>query len=343
VLLENQIGDWKKICPHCHMQLPPKTANGELSSEVIAVIGPVSSGKSNFIGVLLKKLQERYAREVGFRMADQATFSFDERGVIRSWDVWQQRYGGIFDGGDVLAHNPPVQQEGANDIRIPLIFRLEFPRRLRHSLTRPLAPVSALDLFIFDAAGEDMDDAHVMEWWYPYILAAQGIIFLIDPTQFPAVHESLPSDVLDQIEFTGQNPANIVDSVIQLYEERRRVRGGGKIKVPTAFVLSKSDMLGNCVDSTSPILKDSHHPGGFDFEDCALLSDEVMSYVDQWGASQLLQSAERFRYSSFFAVSALGGLPDMRLGIRDLKPRRIADPLLWLLWQLDYIRTRPEE
>jgi hypothetical protein len=27
------------------------------------------------------------------------------------------------------------------------------------------------------------------------------------------------------------------------------------------------------------------------------------------------------------------------MGLRDIKPRRVADPLLWILWKLGYIRT----
>jgi GTPase SAR1 family protein len=344
VVFEDDTGEWKKVCPHCHMQLPAKTANGELSSVVIAVIGAANSGKSTFIAVLLKLLRDRYAREVGFRIAEQETFSFDQRGLIGSWEVFTRRYGAaLFDQGEVLPANDPVEQHGANEIRIPLIFRFEFPKQFQHYLTEPLASVRALDLFIFDAAGEDMNDMRVMEWCYPYILAAKGIMFVIDPTTFPAVHRQLPPDLQRSLGFTRQKPADIIDSIIQLHEERTRVRAGRSIKVPAAFVLTKSDTLSHCVDRTSLILRDSQHRGGFDHDGCARVSDEVMSHIEQWNQADLIQRARRFKKSSFFAVSALGRQPDPAQPIHNIQSRRVADPLLWILWKLGYVRALPEE
>src|SRR5262249_29297485 len=38
----------KRICPGCHLQLPTMLANGEVTGEVFAIIGPRNAGKSNF-------------------------------------------------------------------------------------------------------------------------------------------------------------------------------------------------------------------------------------------------------------------------------------------------------
>ncbi|HID77786.1 MAG TPA: hypothetical protein EYP56_17540, partial [Planctomycetaceae bacterium] len=83
----------KKVCPSCHMFLPHKTANGELASEIVALVGARNAGKSNYFGVLLNSLEARYAGEVGFSFFAQETFSVREMKPISSRTLYQARYG----------------------------------------------------------------------------------------------------------------------------------------------------------------------------------------------------------------------------------------------------------
>src|SRR4051812_4300095 len=52
-----EAADERKICPGCHVYVPDKIASGEVGSEVIAIVGARSSGKSNYFGVLLNLLR----------------------------------------------------------------------------------------------------------------------------------------------------------------------------------------------------------------------------------------------------------------------------------------------
>jgi hypothetical protein len=47
----------------------------------------------------------------------------------------------------------------------------------------------------------------------------------------------------------------------------------------------------------------------------------------------------RSRFDDFqlFAVSALGQVPGVDGTVSPLSPRRVADPLLWILWRLGYL------
>src|SRR3990167_7639144 len=85
--------DRKKVCPQCHMYLPHKMACGELNSEILAIVGARSAGKSNFFGVLINALEGRYAEEVGFSMFAQDTFSVDKMQPVSSRELYKMRYG----------------------------------------------------------------------------------------------------------------------------------------------------------------------------------------------------------------------------------------------------------
>ena len=89
VIRDEAYGQWRKVCPNCHLPLPRKTANGEISSEVIAIIGARGSGKSNFFGVLLDALKRRYSHEVGFLIFDEETWSVREHKAIASEKLYR--------------------------------------------------------------------------------------------------------------------------------------------------------------------------------------------------------------------------------------------------------------
>jgi hypothetical protein len=329
----------KRICPNCHLQLPTMLANGELTGEVFAIIGPRGAGKSNFFGVLLHMLERHYSTQVGFTLFDQDTFSVQEKRPMPSRILYKQRYGDrLYKPGDPRAVDQTDRAAGNQELRIPLIYRLQFPKRPLHYLTRPLARVSALDLAIFDTAGEDLGDHHVMSQYYRCLLQASGIIFLIDPFQYPGIRAQLTPDLRARLPPLETGATDIVGEVRKLFESHGRVRAGQKISVPVAFALSRSDMLRPFVYKGAYLLRDSQHQGGFDVEGCRRLSQEVVAYLEKWGCAELIAKVDAlFSNVSFFALSALGEMPDQQLRLRTVAPLRIADPLLWLLYQRGYI------
>jgi hypothetical protein len=338
--------DWKdgtkKICPNCHMLLPHATASGQLASETVAIIGAKSSGKSNFFGVLLHELEHRYANEVGFTIYDQDTFSLYEMKQISSKKLYRRRYGSrLFEASHRMAIDQNKSAAQDSELRIPLIYRLEFPRRWWQRLLAPFARVRAMDLVIFDAAGEDVEDPVALEQFCKYILHAAGIIFIIDPFQYAGIRNQLRPEILRRIEKQPVDAAEVVSRVINLFESRRGMFPGQKIPVPAAFVFSKSDLLKTLVHGTSRIIRDSRHDGGFNLAECRRRSDEVIECIREWDSPQLVDLAERkFQTFSFFAVSALGQLPRASMEIDPVAPLNVADPLLWLLWQRGYIPAR---
>lgn len=341
-------GKTLRICPKCHMNLPNATATGQLSSEIIAIVGARSSGKSNYFGVLLKNLETRYADEVDFTIYDQSTFSVNEMRPISSKLLYRQRYGNrLYSDSARMAVDQSRSAQQDVDLRIPLIYRLEFRKRWQHYLSDPFKSVNPMDLVIFDAAGEDLQDQITVEQYCSYILSASGIIFVIDPFQFEGVRNLLDPELEQRYPKVEIGPAEIVSRVIELFETRGRLAAGQRVPLPVAVAFSKSDGLKDLmrpdgrrlVHPTSAINRDSHHDHGFNEDDSARLSEEIIECIRQWEDPGLVKLVTtKFKTSRFFAMSALGQLPAKNdLRINKVSPLRIADPLLWLLHQRGYI------
>jgi len=307
-----------RICPQCHSQLP--THSEFIHSKILAVIGGTSSGKSHYIATMIKQLRSviRPNFDVRVRSVGDATrrnyFKYYYRRVYREKLLLDQ-----------------TQSAGANPVvREPLIYRLEFPCWC--------FSVPAINLVLFDAAGEDIEDENTIALYNKYILHASGIIFLINPLQIEAVCEYLecPPDGGELIQHT-------LDRNIELFE-KHGLKSKRKIKIPTAFVLSKSDVLEPkegrppLVGGDSLLFEDVPHVRKYDLRDFEMVHEEVKALLDDWGEGELLSTAQRFKPHGFFAISALGCNPDKKtLKIPSINPRRCCDPILWLLTQLGYL------
>ena len=258
---------------------------------------------------------------------------------ISSKKLYRDRYGTrLFETDKRMAIDQSRSAAQDRDLRIPLIYRLEFRRPYWQRFIPPFPRIRAMDLVIFDAAGEDVEDPVTLDQFCHYILNAAGIIFIIDPFQYAGIRSQLKPDLLRRVPKQAVDAAEVVSRVINLFESRRGLLPGQKIPIPSAFVFSKSDLLRGLVHKTSRILHDSRHEGGFNLVDCRRLSEEVIECIREWDSPQLIDLADRkFRSYSFFAVSALGQLPNDNLEIDRVSPLNVADPLLWLLWKHGYI------
>lgn len=333
-LIKHLDSNLKRICPYCHMKLPHKTALGEISSKVFAFIGGRSSGKSNFFGILINSLNKYVSNDMGFVMFDQETFSVEEMKPISSSKLYNKRYReSLFDRKKAISQTQSASIN--NDSKIPLIYRVQFKKRFKHYFTKD----NIIDLVIFDAAGEDVETHENLEMLCRYVLNASGIVFLIDPLNYPDLRSKLPLEVQSKLPDIQSDPESIVSSIKHLFERKERYKAEKAINIPTAFVVSKSDMFKEPLDDSSIILKDKVHKGKFDLEDCKRVSEEVKDLIKKFDSPQMVQYADTlFKNHSFFAVSALGQLPDQNLNISTISSIRIADPILWLFWKNGLIK-----
>ena len=58
------------------------------------------------------------------------------------------------------------------------------------------------------------------------------------------------------------------------------------------------------------------------------------------GGDKVANAASHFTYRQFFAVDALGGALQGGRLVSEPEPRRVLDPVLWILWQYGYVGGR---
>ena len=112
------------------------------------------------------------------------------------------------------------------------------------------------------------------------------------------------------------------------------------IQIPLAVAFSKFDAIGPLVGDQLQVNSSARHQGGVDVADFNEVNGEMMSLLADWGEADLLQQI-RSAYTTFgfFGLSALGCNPHGREQVTRIVPRRVEDPILWLLAQNRIIQS----
>jgi GTPase SAR1 family protein len=308
----------KKICPNCHYELRHAASNVE--EKTIAVIGGRASGKSSYIAVLIDRLKNEIGRNFN-------------AGVMAYGDDINDRYqrsfykplfidGRVLDATRRAADNPEVKK--------PLIFRITFDNKGKRK---------AVNLVLFDTAGEDMENTDSLSAEARYITESDGIVFLIDPFQIDTVRQSGSGDL--PAKQPNADPNQIVRRLFELHEQKQKIKPGGKINKPVAFTLSKSDALFPLIDPSSALHNSGEHFGYLNMRDTQSVHTEISSYLQAWMGYEFDNNVRaNFDCYRYFAVSPLGKAPTKDNRVEGISPLRIEDPLLWLFSELKIIEVK---
>lgn len=330
--------DHNKCCTHCGLPLPLAIATGELRPRVVAVVGDRASGKSTYIGMLLHQLIDgRLADRAGFSVVAQGTFHLG-RGVVSSRELYDERYGKTLFGERARVPATLGVRQNPN-LRSPLIYRLNFDHRSWwHRLTRPWASHRALDLVLFDTAGEDLEDEAEMDQNYRYLAHASAVLFLVDPTRLANLVPRLDERLRRRAGETKGRFGAVLEAFLNLMERHGAVRAERPIHKPVAFVLTMLDELRDAglLPPGSPLQSPSRHVGGFDAADARRVSAEAARLMREWGGVEV-GNLRRFADARYFALTALGHRPDEAGYLARLQPERVVDPLFWALHRLGYL------
>ncbi|HEX6796310.1 MAG TPA: hypothetical protein VF116_01200 [Ktedonobacterales bacterium] len=309
-----------RLCAECHFQLPHDV--GQIDQRIIAIIGGRNTGKSHYIVTLVNRLRNEVGANFNFAVH---MIGEDTR---RRWK--DDFYGPLYEQRTVLQATRP----GAVDARVkaPLIFRLTLEGTFGKR---------AINLSFFDTAGEDMKSVDNLSVQARYITHADGIIFLLDPLQIPAVRQQLPHANLP-VPDRDAAPDEIVERLLELFETQLHLRQRDRIKVPIAFTISKVDALFPILDPSSAIRnqENGQHFGALDLRDINSVSGEMRDYLSAWIGSGFCNDIEKqFTTYNYFAVSSLGEPPGPDQRLRTVAPFRVEDPFLWILYQLNLIKA----
>ena len=312
-----------RLCPTCHNELPPMIDEGGMV--IISVIGSRASGKSHYLGVLLHELHEHFFPEV-------LGGSFVP--ALEDTDHWYRvSYGDdLYRRRELLPLTPPFNRQK------PMIYSAKYQI---NGNTRNLAVV------FYDAAGERLEDEHLLTTTNKYISHSDGIIFLLDPTQIAGLRERMHRKVLEEsscipLQDALSKPQDLmIHHIAALIRQTRHLPVDGRIQIPFALTLSKLDSIENLLPRENLLGKADglRQEGRYDRGELREVDAEMRSLLQKGGADILLKSAElEFGRVSCFGVSALGNPPMLSNNngrhINRLEPKRVEDPFAWILDQL---------
>ena len=307
------------FCNVVNKEIPSDFLMGKNLS--IALIGAKASGKSNYIGVLVNEIKKKMCASfnciLNLSASEESKYYYDEHYANP-----------LFKNGRV------VDATSQEDIP-PLIFPLRFMDK-KNRITKVTA------LSFYDTAGENLDSTSDILVNNRYIPNADGIILLLDPLQIPAIRQKLGG----KMDLPPQNTdtVEILSRIVQNIRDVKNIKG--TIKTPLALAFTKIDALEafDVLREDSCLKEESEHlkSGSFVLSDFESVNVEIQDLLENWLDSEILQQVKNFNNYSFFGLTALGGVPtDKGRKLHDGKvnPRRVLDPLLWILAQNKYIKT----
>ena len=306
----------KRLCPYCHNELPITSGRGP--TKIISVVGASQVGKSVYMTSLLYML-EHYTMDRFNASLIAGNSEYNEE-IKQNQEI-------IFEYNKMLEPTPKEHID-------PLIANLKFKDDVK-------APIT----FVFyDVAGEGMTDRNYMERHGNHIKNSDGIIFLVDPLQMRTLRKKI--NLVNRSEsgdFTAryQEPKDII---VYFYENFIAKQEGATTEIPTAVVVTKTDMLQNLNDSeylstNSNIFKAFEHRNYFDLNEFDNVNGEMKRFLTKADTAFKGAMDVYFRNVGYFGVSALGCNPQ-NLEIDDsmtISPLRVEEPFLWLLYKMNYI------
>lgn len=315
----------KRLCPHCHMELPAEF--GRFPMLVFAMIGAKNTGKSHYLAVLIEQIKKNVGPDLDVLLVPlndetRARFESDFRRV-----VYEDK------------RTVHVTRKGADNasVKKPLAYSLTFSSRDKRG-----SPVTEKVLYLsfFDTAGEDMTSLESMEASNRYIAHADGIILLFDPLQLPVVRASLPPGTPLPHDPNPTVMMQVVERTIELVRTSNSLSAAQKLDTPLAVAFSKFDAVEELlVDMQLQVLSPAGHRGGFNLADHRAVQGDIRGLLDIWECKDLLQLVEaQFKHHAYFGLSSLGCNPHDSNLIPRVIPRRVEDPLLWLLHHHKYIK-----
>jgi len=306
----------RRLCPYCHNDLPASA--GFSPSTIISLVGASQAGKSVYLTSLVHVLKNF---------------------TSNNFDVFctpiNNEMGRRFklDYEDPLLETGYIAESSQRDrLQEPLIFTFSFADDSKPEIS----------IAFFDMPSDRRMDSGYMEIFAAHIRNSSGVIFTVDPQQFRAIGSRVNIANRPHYDMSAtEEPTEVLNSLLENYIYKQAT---GVSNIPTAVVLTKSDMLealsyeSEFIRARSSIFNRFVHKNHLNLTEIDIVFyelDELIQRIDPNFRNALMR---RFAHLGLFGVSALGAHPEM---IRQRKapfaPKRVDEPLLWILHKLGYV------
>ncbi len=332
-------------CPHCRRKLP--TGVLDLPHHVFSIVGAPSSGKSYYLSVLVKVLQNLLFQKFGitFRDADPS-----ENVILTQMKT--QLFSASSPQEAFLAK---TELEGALYETLPRQGRkVRLPKPFIFRLSHPDAPDSGFSVVFYDNAGEHFEPTSnsADSPGAQHIAVAAGIFFLFDP-----LHNTEFRRKLDHVKDPQINSHRLDQQDVILAETEVRIKSllgldaRERVSTPLAVMVGKCDtwisMLGS--DPLLPVVRD----GAVSLSNIKANSKRIRDVLLEICPAIVANAEVISSNVCYFAVSPLGCSPveftdregHVRIGPdpKKIEPRHVDAPTLWVLSQIapDIVPSEP--
>jgi hypothetical protein len=324
-------------CPHCRRKLPPSFL--DQPHHIFSIVGAPSSGKSYYLSVLVKMMQDITFKHFGVTFRDAAPSENavlnDMRNHLFSAGTPEEAYLAKTDLEGALYETLPRQ---GRQVRLPKPFVFRMTAKERGD--------DGFSIVFYDNAGEHFEPGRnsADSPGAQHIAVASGIFFLFDPLYNPAFRRKLEGHSDPQLAQRRSDQQDIL-----LAESETRIKeilglsSSERISTPLAVIAGKSDawlrMLGD--EPLLPAFESGPAGGRIRLDHIQANSDRVRALLLGISPSIVANAEAISSDVMFFAASPLGHPPvqfedsegHLRIGPdpEKLDPQRVEDATLWVL------------
>ena len=288
-------------CPHCRKKLPPSYL--ELDQKIFSIVGAPSAGKSYYLSVLIRQLQNTLFRDFGITLKD-----LDPTGNMLLTQMKNRLFSAKNPEDAILAK---TALEGAMYERYPRFGKMvALPKPFTYSLSKD--GKASTSLIFYDNAGEHFEPGLDIEEspGAMHVASSAAIFFLFDPAANRNFKFALGDYPDPQLTIGGRIDQQ--DTILSEMEVRIKrilaIEPSKRIDTPMAIIIGKCDMWKHLLKDE---LKNPVVDGKLDLaivdENSEILRRFMLS-IDPAIAAGAQTISKNVR---FFAVSALGHSPIM--------------------------------
>lgn len=319
----------RRACPYCNQLMHEDDIHRSVN---IAIVGDSYTGKTHYIAVLIDQLQKGMLMQGKHGSASIVSLS------TQTDQIYKDDYHDPILRDKKEAKGTSRGRYDANGqpiIKPPLTYQLT----IRDNTT---GFVRSVNLILYDIAGADIADQTSLVQFGEHILRADAILYFADPMTMDFVRNHLPSHLQpDMTKVSARTPHTVLQNMMKRFEEYKRIPPGGDVDIPTAIILSKSDLL----RFTIPVPQHQYvsffqkvvYDGTAHQKDFLQVNQDVQTCLEFYNERALLNEGARFTNVNFFAIAATGNPADSNGEYTSIDPLRCLDPFIWALSQLDCI------
>ncbi len=324
-------------CPHCRRRLPHGYL--ELPTHIFSIVGATHSGKSYYLTVLIKRLQDILFRDFGLVFRDA-----DPEGNSRLNDMKSKLFSAASPEQAYLAK---TDLEGEMYERVNRFGReVLLPKPFVFSLSRDGGDERRMCLVFYDNAGEHFQPGRdsATSPGAQHVASASSILVLFDPTTNLGFRSALAEHHDPQLkipDYQDQQDVILAETDVRV-KRLLGIAARDRIKTPLAVIVGKCDTWLHLLGDSR--LREPLTKGGLDTDAVRHNSRAVRALLMRLCPAIVANAESISSNVAYFPVSSLGHSP-VRIGDAPraqfapvparMAPMFVEIPVLWALRAMD--------